>query len=1112
MATTNPARAGSCHTLRVTKTWSPAVVEYRLLGALDVLVDGRSLGLDGSRLRALLARLLLDADRVVSADRLIEDVWDGQGSRKGLQVAVGRLRAAFGCPVTGGPISTRGSGYSLALRESDRFDVRSFEIDLARARDLLPADPERALGAVERAVACWRGPALEELADLPWALTEAQRLEQLRGDALEVRRKAQLALGAGAELVAELEGLVSADPGRERAWEQLMLALYRAGRQLDALRAFHQARAFLVEEHGVEPGEALRTLHQAILLQDPALAPRPGRLDRLAGRRLPLPLTSFVGRDTQCAELQSLLQNERLVTLTGVGGAGKTRLAIAVAEKTTTVDQVFFVDLTAASDGTQVEGIWLQSLGLTAPPARTAVSVLEEFLAPESVLIVLDNCEHVRAQAAATTAALLERCGGLRVLATSRVRLDVPGELAWPVPPMSLEGARPADSDAVLLLVERARGVGSDLSLDDRGVELAAEICRRLDGLPLAIELAAARLRVLSLAEVASALSDQLSLLGGGPQAGVARQRTLRASIAWSEALLSEPERKLLHRLAVFSGGSTLSETRSVCCDDEVRAEDLYDLLTGLVDNSLVVPDTRADVTRYCLSEPIRQYGLEALEREDELGRLRERHLGTFARLLDEMDRADRLIDPSGLELYDAAHPNFLAALQEAMAEKSMTAVRMGSALADYWVARGRISDGAQRLEQALATTPREPSVERCIGLSYLSVLRLHERDPARALALGREALEMSASLADNEARALALMRVGLLRGFAAPQEGVPLIEEAISLLQDRPGRVLSFARHCHVDLLAQTDDWSRIDPSLTEAHALARRLGHQTVLGWCSVRLAQRAEATADLPDLRRHARDVVSGQDDPLVRAHGVAALAKARTLEGFPEQARQDLQRELDGLAPGQGLAQGLLEVALAGVELCLGHLETAHALLPVDTLGVASISCSANLLRLKISLRRHQAGPAVAGSRGLRDMGRRLANRRALALAGLGSATTALLAGDGPTAWRAAVPALRELASGGYVLDLLDGMELVAGAAEAAGAADTATRLLAATAAERARRGIRVPPDGTWSTPGHLTDRLETRLGAAGFQEEWLVGRGWSLADAVHGACAKPTPAA
>ena len=1095
----------------MSETGPPTAVEYRLLGPLEVRRDGRSVALDGLRLRALLARLLLDAGRSVSADRLIEDVWDGRGSRKGVQVAVGRLRSALSCPVSGGFLTTRGNGYGLTLREADRYDVACFEADLARARDLLPADPERALALVGRAVGAWRGPALEELSDLGWALTETQRLEQLRSDALELRREAQLALGAGAELVAELEGVVAADPGRERAWEQLMLARYRAGRQLDALRAFHQARAFLVEEHGVEPGQPLRALHQAILLQDPGLAPRPARLDRVAGRRLPLPLSSFVGRDAQCAELQSLLQAERLVTLTGVGGAGKTRLAIAVAEKTTAVDQVFFVDLTTASDDDEVEGAWLRSLGLSAPAGVSGVSVLEEFLAPESVLVVLDNCEHVRARAAATAAALLERCAGLRVLATSRVRLDVPGEVVWLVPPMSLDAARPADCDAVRLLVERARAARPDFTLDERGEELAGDICARLDGIPLAIELAAARLRILSLSDVASALGDQLSLLGGGPQVAAARQQTLRASIAWSEALLTDAERALLHRLAVFSGGSTLSETRAVCCDDDVRAEDLYDLLTALVDNSLVVVDTRTGTTRYRLTEPVRQYGVQALEREGRLGGWRERHLATFALLLEELDRDDRLIDPAGLALYDAAHPNFVSALHEALARRSLTAVRMGSALADYWIARGGITQGARLLEQALAVTPPEPSDTRCIGLSYLSVLRLHEGRPAQALALGQEALEMSASLSDPEARALARMRVGLLRGIAVPRDGLPLIEEAISLMADRPGRVLSFARHCHVDLVAQTDDWSRIEPSLREARVLARRLGHQTVTGWCSVRLAHRAEATADLAALRRHAADVVAGQDDPFVRAHGAAALARAAVLEGAPEQARQDLLEALDDLQPGQGLAQGLLEGALAGVEFCLGDLAAAEALLPEGTLGLAWISSSVELVRLKTALRRGQSAHAgtLAGRMG--QAGERLGNARARALADLGRAAAALVDGEAATARRTAGRALPVLAGGGFVLDVLDGLELVAATVEAAGDPQLATRLLAAVAAERSRRGIRVAPDAAWSPPGSLTRLLVARLGPAGFDEAWQAGGAWGLADAVRHSGAAPSPA-
>jgi predicted ATPase/DNA-binding SARP family transcriptional activator len=548
---------------------------------------------------------------------LVDELWAGEppdGAATTLRSYVSRLRTALGGDIA---IGRGPAGYVLDV-PADAVDVVQFERQVRTGRTLVERGRHRrAAQALTRALELWRGTPFAGLADDGALRGVRVRLEELRLLALESRYEAALALGQDATLVDELEGLVEDHPFRERLWRHLMLALYRAGRQADALAAYHRARSALDEQLGIEPSEDLQTLEAAILRQD--VPPPTAAAD--AARGLPVALTSFVGRSAELDDVLALLRRSRLVSLVGVGGVGKTRLAIEVARRAVDdlIDSVVFVDLAALQDPAHVVPHVASTLGLREEAGRDLGDALQERIAGSDLLIVLDNCEHVRAAAAELSQRLLASTPELRILATSREVLDVPGEAPYPVPPLGVpdgdgdEAARA--SEAVRLLVDRATLVRRDLRVDDATWETAARICRDLEGLPLAIELAAARAKALSLDEIAERIQDRFRFLVSWRRLSAARHRTLAEAMDWSYELLATDEQQLLARLSVFPAGATLASVAEVCLDGDT--DEAERLLERLVDASLVVPRDSALGTRYRLLETVRQYAAGQLAEAD---------------------------------------------------------------------------------------------------------------------------------------------------------------------------------------------------------------------------------------------------------------------------------------------------------------------------------------------------------------------------------------------------------------------------------------------------------------------------------------------------------------
>jgi predicted ATPase/DNA-binding SARP family transcriptional activator len=728
-------------------------MRFGILGPTQVRRgDGREVAVGGPRLRALLALLLVDAGRVVPAERLIEGLYGGNppgDASNALQSQVSRLRQLLRDEDRpGSPVELHPAGYRLAV-DPDDVDAHRFERLAAEGhRALAGGDPPRAAALLREALDLWRGPALADAGDVPSARAQAVRLEELRVGAMEDRAEAELALGGHPALVAELERLVAGYPLRERLRGLLMRALYADGRQAEALARFEEARRTLAEELGADPSPELAAVHLAVLRADPALARPAGRQ---AVRRLPAQLTTFVGRAEEVGRVGKLLGEARLVTLTGPGGAGKTRLAIEAAAREP--GEACFVDLAPVGEGTDVPSALLGALGLRdagllaspAPgqrdPPPDVTGRLVAALADRRMLLVLDNCEHVVEAAARLAHRLLGACPALRVLATSREALGITGETLWPVPPLALPppGTAPVealDYPAVRLFAERAAAVRPDFAVDAGNADAVLRICRAVDGLPLAIELAAARLRGLSLAEITGRLDDRFALLSRGDRTAPPRHQTLRAVVEWSWDLLDGAEQTLARRLTVFAGGATVEAAGRVC---GLPAAEVAELLASLSEKSLL-EGVEDGGRRYRMLDTVRAFCAERLAEAGERERLRRAHAAWFleqARTADlHLRRAEQV---EWLARLDAQRDDLHAALRRAVdAADTGPALRLLAALSWYWWLRGRRSQGAALARDLLDALGPEPPAgleeEYALCVLYAAVGGASGMDPRARL------------------------------------------------------------------------------------------------------------------------------------------------------------------------------------------------------------------------------------------------------------------------------------------------------------------------------------------------------------------------------------------
>jgi predicted ATPase/DNA-binding SARP family transcriptional activator len=953
-------------------------IRIGILGPLEVRdPGGRLLPVTGTRLRSLLIRLAISDGRPVPVDALAADLWPEGGpadAGNALQALVSRLRAAVGKDMVAyGP-----TGYRLAV-PSAQIDAWAFERLVHEARTVVgtssastgsadnSAADNSAAGILRRALKLWRGPALADVADAQFAAPVIARLSELRLAAIEDRIEADLAAGDGAGLVPEVEQLATEHPLRERLRGQLMRALYAAGRQADALAVFEDTRRRLASDLGIDPSPALAEIHLAILrgelpARHQAAAPPlpawsadstqpaeagtapagtapagtapagtaptgtaptgkartgtgPTRARPPRSGNLPAQLTSFVGRDEELDRVVALLAGSRLITLTGPGGAGKTRLSVEAGARLAeqAPDGVWFVSLSPVREAAEVpqavltavdgrETTWLvDPVEASRLAATDPLDRLSEALAGRSLILLLDNCEHVLDAVASLAGRVLADAPDVRILATSREPLGLTGEMLCPLPSLGLPpvGAnveQASASAAVRLFADRASAVRPGFAVDADTVGPVVRICRALDGIPLAIELAAARVRALTPAQVADRLDDRFALLSVGSRGALPRHQTLRAIVDWSWDLLDDTEREMLRRLSVFSDGATPESAEQVCSLGGDQAG-IVEVIAALVDKSLVVASGQRHV-RYRLLETVRAYAAERLTEAGEAGPLADAHADYFLALVERAEPKIRGPEQlTWLDLLTAEHDNCSSAIRHALrAGQATTVLRFVRALALFWAIRDYDSEASEWAAETLklvGDTPPEGHAGAYAMCRIISVIsRFGAGTDNDAAELRRLASQLTPPPGTTDPL-LALMRP-LLSVFTGEEERA---RRELAALSDHPDPWVRAIQHTVAGHVAISDgDLDHAAAELAASDVLFREIGDQFGLIGCLTGQAQLAVAQ-DRPEVAvRVLEQVQKFADDGLTGNLGIVMrirLGWARALAGDVAGARRDLE---------------------------------------------------------------------------------------------------------------------------------------------------------------------------------------------------------------------------
>ena len=880
-------------------------MEFRVLGPFEVLHEGAAVPVSAAKQRALLVLLLLKSGTTVSGSRLIDDLWERPpvSARKVLQTYVSKLRQVL----PDGMLLTRPTGYTL-LVGPDALDAATFHRLLIQAEGAREEDEARLL---RQALGLWRGGALEDFADEPFAQPEITRLEGLRTRALVRRCELDLQAGRHHAVLSELESLVQDHPTDERMRGQLMLALYRSGRQTDALRVFRDGRRTLVEQLGVEPSEPMRRLHDAILRHEPSLdLGRPSSPDdpsnadpthasapdaALQPRTSRPGVTTFVGRTTELGRLRHLVAEDaaRLVTLTGPAGTGKTRLA---AELTSQLEPHFehgatIVDLSTVTDPQLVASAVCAAFRVRPGAPEEATATLSRFLSTRRQLLILDNFEHLLPAAGLVTH-LLACARRLTVLVTSRTPLGIAEERIAAVPPLAVPGwgAAPdvvAVMDAVVLFVERARSARPGFELTDTSTTTVGQLCARLDGLPLAIELAAARVDLLSPAAIMTRLDQQLDLLADDTAQQPARHRSLRAAIDTSYHLLDQREQDVFCDLSVFAGGFTIATAEQVVSPGHRL---LVDVVRSLLRASLLrVAGTPGDEPRFEMLQTVRTYSRDKLEQTGRSATMRGAHASAFRTLAEEAESQLRGPDQlRWLDLVQAELPNIRQALRWAVRSGNVdTGLYTAARLWRFWQVRGHTHEARRNLEAMLAEPSGSAEARAAGHLAVAQCAFVHgDLDAVREHLTA--ATEVHRRSGDTRSVAFGLVLLGASAGRADDADhGEPLLREAID------------------QAAAIGDDWlvamglgylgmtvSRQGRYIEARHRLedglrgVRQCGDSRLVGWFLTNLGQVALAAGDLVGARRRFSEALTWERrlaDDWSEAWALQGLAKVAIQDG-------------------------------------------------------------------------------------------------------------------------------------------------------------------------------------------------------------------------------------
>jgi predicted ATPase/DNA-binding SARP family transcriptional activator len=911
-------------------------VELGILGPLEVRVAGRPVQVPGVRQRALLAALLLRRGHVVAVDTLVDEVFGEappRDARNALQTYVVRLRQALGpaAPV----VTTRAPGYVLEV-PADAVDAERFSGLLGRARATGP--PAAALALVDQALGLWRGPAFAEFA-ATFARGEALRLHELRLAAQEDRAVLLLRLDRVAEATAALEAIVAAEPWRERAVELLVTALAQAGRSAHALAALAGHRGRLRDELGLDPSPRLGRLEEQVLrgALEP-LAPAPAGQER---RARPTPRTSFVGRERELTLVRAALAAGQLVTLVGPGGVGKTRLAQEVAAGH---DPVWWVDLAPLRDPGAVPHAVADAVGVDILPGTLPPDALGQWARRAHGLLVLDNCEHLLASVAGLAEALMAVSAGLPVLATSRERLGPGGEQVLAVPPLKVPapGAEAVDDPAVQLFLDRARAADPGVATGRRLLRRVGDICRALDGLPLAIELAAARIGTLTVDDLADRLDARFDLLGTGRRGGNSRHQTLRAVVDWSFELLEADEQRLFLRLSVFTAAFDIAAAEAVAADDDLPPRRIADLVARLAERSMLTRPGASGVGRYRMLETLRAYAATRLP-AGEADQTRRRH-GGF--LVDLAERAEAGLYGPDEKAWAHRVEVWLDDLRAVWSWARDTgqpdlAVRLAAALARYayWRVQGDLLAWGGWVAATVPAHPRLPVAHAAAAAAAWADGRLDEaRDLARrGVALGGGPTAPAAA-APLEALGDVAMLTGDLAAALEAYRGVA----ALAAPGDPAGLAIAIANQA-LTLAYAGDD--RAQATAEEAVAAAHAAANPTAIAMArfaegeAFADADPARAAAALDRALRRAREV----GNRFVAGTALTALVALRARHGLPEEALALFRDAIDHWLASRN--RSLLVTTLRNLVVLLartGRDEAAAAL--AATLEVAAMSRS------------------------------------------------------------------------------------------------------------------------------------------------------------------------
>ncbi len=834
-------------------------------------------------------------------------------------------------------------------------------------------------------------------------------------------------------------------------------------------------------------------------------------------RGLPVALTSFVGRDTELAQVHEALRQARLVTLSGPGGCGKTRLALELAADLRDHGSggVWWVDLAWLADARRVGAAVAEALGVRPLPGQTELQAACAYLAARQGLVVLDNCEHLIAGCAETIGALLKAAPAMVVLATSRSRLGVDGEVVWPVPPMSLPASAAsrgalAGSDAVALFVERAGRARPAFTLSDGNAACVARVCAGVDGLPLAIELAAARLRMLSVEQIASGLGQRFRMLRGGPRTATRRQQTLRASVEWSHELLSDDERVLLRRLSVFAGGFTYQAAEQVCAFDALERDRLLDLLASLVDQSLVLAAEQGSAMRYRLQETMRQFARERLAEAGEEASLGARHRDAF---LDLAEQAGPHLETGRqrewLALLDPEAANLMTAIEQSLRTDATRALRFCAALYRWWGARGRFAEAELIHARALEACGDRDRGLRARALHGRAFLAVWAGDFAAADAHATDALGLAEAAGDDTTAARARCQLGAALQFANPRASRAELARATALaLRAGDDWAIGTARWLTVGTYMWQSDHACAARANAELAELARRQGdpmqvarHWLYAGWMACldgRFPETRQATAQL-------RAAVEFVGEPVMEALADHFTALADVWQGEPARALAHERASLErALTLGAGSVVPWLIYDIAFAELALGRPERARDaladMLPLVegriTFGTALALCL--LAEVQRVLGDDAAGATAAHARTTAE---RIGNRLFATYARLTLGRLAAAHGDWPVAQQHALAHLDACAEGGHTTYVPACLDALAEVASGLRRHIEATRLLAAAERARAQMGtVRVPAeDRHWAA---IDRRLRDALPDGAYAAARAEGAELSTEDALE----------